>query len=264
MTPQHRLISIPASHYVERARWALDYAGIAFTEDKYPPMLHLVGTLSVSSAGGPKTHSVPMLLCPPGQHAPGQQPQQQLAIRDSADIVRYAHDCLEKRRAAAGSPPDPAPTPASQPPSTTAPATASGPASTTAPATASGPALPPLAGGAGSNNASGPPSPTPEPAPSPLPHPLYPSDPDEGGCDDNAAADAAAAGGGGGPYLVGGRFTAADLTFASMAAVLLLPPQYGAYMPPPEAWPPAAELRGTAAGRHALRMYEQHRAVGGL
>lgn len=63
-------------------------------------------------------------------------------------------------------------------------------------------------------------------------------------------------------YLVGGRFTAADLTFAAMAAVVLHPPQYGAYLGGLDGLPyghPAAELRRTAAGQHALRMYELHR-----
>jgi hypothetical protein len=70
---------------------------------------------------------------------------------------------------------------------------------------------------------------------------------------------------GGGRYLVGGRFTAADLTFAAMSAIVLMPPQYGAYLPPVEAMPsdfPALELRETPAGRHAMRMYELHRRAG--
>ncbi|KAG2495175.1 hypothetical protein HYH03_006781 [Edaphochlamys debaryana] len=68
----------------------------------------------------------------------------------------------------------------------------------------------------------------------------------------------------GGQYLVGDRFSAADLTFASMAAVVLMPPQYGAYLPPLDTWPegfPGAELRSTAAGQHAMRMYELHRGL---
>lgn len=63
-------------------------------------------------------------------------------------------------------------------------------------------------------------------------------------------------------YLVGGRFTAADLTFAAMAAVVLHPPQYGAYLGGLGDLPyghPAVELRRTAAGQHVLRMYQLHR-----
>ncbi|KXZ51485.1 hypothetical protein GPECTOR_12g448 [Gonium pectorale] len=63
-------------------------------------------------------------------------------------------------------------------------------------------------------------------------------------------------------YLVGGRFSAADLTFAALAAPLLLPPAYGAYLPPLEACGPdhpGTELRRTPAGQHAMRMYELHR-----
>lgn len=70
----------------------------------------------------------------------------------------------------------------------------------------------------------------------------------------------------GGGYLVGDRFTAADLTLAAMLAPVLLPlPQYGAYLPAPtesEADDFAElidEVRGTEAGRHAVRMYREHR-----
>lgn len=92
-----------------------------------------------------------------------------------------------------------------------------------------------------------------------------------------------------GGYLVGGAFTAADMTFAAMVAVLVLPGEgegegqdgegaaqephwaegcggcgYGAWLPPLASWPRAyrdlvVEVRGTAAGQHALRVYRDHR-----
>jgi glutathione S-transferase len=67
------------------------------------------------------------------------------------------------------------------------------------------------------------------------------------------------------PFLLGDRFTAADLTFAALAAPMLLPARYGSPLPPPEAMPEAAarevlRLRSHPAGVFADRMYEQERA----
>lgn len=41
MAPPALLICIPFSHYCERARWALDLAGVPFTQLRVMPMLHL-------------------------------------------------------------------------------------------------------------------------------------------------------------------------------------------------------------------------------
>lgn len=65
-------------------------------------------------------------------------------------------------------------------------------------------------------------------------------------------------------FLTGDTFTAADLTFASLAALVLLPPQYGARLPALDEWPaPARELitrmRETPAGAFALRVYAEQR-----
>ena len=65
-------------------------------------------------------------------------------------------------------------------------------------------------------------------------------------------------------YLAGDRFGAADLTFAALAGVLVMAPGYGGrqFIAPPmpaqlrtqvQAW------RATPAGQHALRMYRDHR-----
>lgn len=65
-------------------------------------------------------------------------------------------------------------------------------------------------------------------------------------------------------YLVGGRLTAADITFACMAAPALLPSGYGAWTPRLEDTPPdfpGRRLAQTAAGRFALSIYERHRHV---
>jgi glutathione S-transferase len=70
------------------------------------------------------------------------------------------------------------------------------------------------------------------------------------------------------PYLCGERFTAADLTFAALAAAVLVPPEYGVPLPQPAELPaPMAavvtELRAHPAGAHALDMFrhERHRPL---
>lgn len=71
--------------------------------------------------------------------------------------------------------------------------------------------------------------------------------------------------GDGRPFLVGERFSAADLTFAALASPLLLPRQCGASYPALDVVPETMRdevlrLRETAAGGFALRLYAQHRA----
>ena len=66
------------------------------------------------------------------------------------------------------------------------------------------------------------------------------------------------------PYLCGERFTAADLTFAALCAPVLMPPGYGVPLPQPEILPEATarlvrRAREHPAGAHALRMYAEHR-----
>lgn len=66
------------------------------------------------------------------------------------------------------------------------------------------------------------------------------------------------------PFLVGERFTAADLTLASLLAPFLLPPEYGVRLPRPDEVSAAMrstvdEIRGTHAGQHALRLYQTQR-----
>jgi glutathione S-transferase len=65
-------------------------------------------------------------------------------------------------------------------------------------------------------------------------------------------------------YLVGDGFTAADLTFAALAASVLVPSRYGVPLPPLEALPEpfASEVRALRehpAGAFALRLYDQER-----
>jgi glutathione S-transferase len=62
------------------------------------------------------------------------------------------------------------------------------------------------------------------------------------------------------PYLCGERFTAADLTFAALAAAVIVPPVYGVTLPqPPQMRPDTAALveraREHPAGAYALSLY---------
>lgn len=73
MTP--RLYTIPISHYGERARWALDLSGVAYDERHH---LQMFSWAVARRYGGGKT--VPVLVTDDG------------VLADSADIVRWASD----------------------------------------------------------------------------------------------------------------------------------------------------------------------------
>lgn len=65
-------------------------------------------------------------------------------------------------------------------------------------------------------------------------------------------------------YLVGNKFTAADLTFAALSSPMIRPPELKAFQGPDENLPQDAmaffgELRKTRAGQHTLKMYREHR-----
>jgi glutathione S-transferase len=70
---------------------------------------------------------------------------------------------------------------------------------------------------------------------------------------------------GGRPFLLGDRFSAADLAFASLASPAVLPPQYSAWLPALEAFPEAVRartlaLRDTPAGAFVMRLFREERA----
>ena len=67
-----RLVKIPFSHYCEKARWALDRAGVAYDEEKHLPFFH---ARAVIRAGGRRT--VPVLVTDEG------------VIADSTEILRW-------------------------------------------------------------------------------------------------------------------------------------------------------------------------------
>jgi glutathione S-transferase len=72
------------------------------------------------------------------------------------------------------------------------------------------------------------------------------------------------------PYLCGERFGAVDMTFAAMSASVIVPPQYGTPLPQPELMAPSTaalvrRAREHPAGRFALELFARHRreALGG-
>jgi glutathione S-transferase len=71
--------------------------------------------------------------------------------------------------------------------------------------------------------------------------------------------------GDGRPFLCGNRFTAADLSFASLAAPVLWPPEYGIKFPPLDEVPTGArdtilQFRAHPAGEFALRLFRENRS----
>ncbi|MFZ5629638.1 MAG: glutathione S-transferase family protein [Spirochaetota bacterium] len=68
------------------------------------------------------------------------------------------------------------------------------------------------------------------------------------------------------PFLCGNAISAADITFAALAAPVLLPEEYGAKLPDMRDLPAAQKLheivenyRRTPAGKFVLRLYQEHR-----
>lgn len=68
-----RLITIPISHYCERARWALDLAGVPYREEHHLPPFQARASRKAGGSG-----SVPILVTETG------------SLTDSADIVALA------------------------------------------------------------------------------------------------------------------------------------------------------------------------------
>jgi glutathione S-transferase len=67
-----------------------------------------------------------------------------------------------------------------------------------------------------------------------------------------------------GPHLCGDRFSAADLTFAALMAPMIVPPLYGVTLPQPEVMPPATaalvrRAREHPAGAYALMLFDRYR-----
>jgi glutathione S-transferase len=70
-----RLVTIPISHYCEKARWALDRAGVPYREERHVQGIH---QLAARRAGGGRT--VPVLVTPEG------------AIGESEEIIAWVDE----------------------------------------------------------------------------------------------------------------------------------------------------------------------------
>src|SRR4051812_7955395 len=75
------LIAIPISHYCEKARWALERAGIPYEERQHMQGLHRI---AVKRAGGDGT--APVLITPDG------------VLSDSSDILDFADERMPADR----------------------------------------------------------------------------------------------------------------------------------------------------------------------
>ena len=69
-----KLITIPFSHFCEKARWALDRAGVAYEEDGHLPLFHYLANVRVGAK-----RTVPVLVV-----------DKKTIVRDSTDIVAWA------------------------------------------------------------------------------------------------------------------------------------------------------------------------------
>jgi glutathione S-transferase len=75
-----RLVTITVSHYCEKARWALDRAGMRYVEEGHAPLFHRPFTMARGGA------STPLLATPHG------------SLTDSTDIVRFADRGIDEAR----------------------------------------------------------------------------------------------------------------------------------------------------------------------
>lgn len=75
------LVTIAPSHYCEKARWALDRAGMRYEERRHIPLLHYVVTVPVA-----RQRTVPILVTPHG------------SIKDSTEILEFVDRALDEPR----------------------------------------------------------------------------------------------------------------------------------------------------------------------
>ncbi len=82
-----RFLTIPTSHYCEKARWALDLKSVAYAEEMYMPVFHIA---AVKKAGGGET--VPVFVV------------ENQVFADSTDILAYLEEAYPQPKLF---PPDP-------------------------------------------------------------------------------------------------------------------------------------------------------------
>jgi glutathione S-transferase len=248
--PRAVLVTMPHSHYAEKARWALDWLGLPYREERHVPLLHRVATMR--RGGG----SVPLLL-----HGAER-------LTDSTDILRHADAACGGDRLL----------PADAATRREVLALEGRFDSTLGVHTRRWAYAQLLPDRAGLRRIMSHGVPRFEaallvvlmPAIVPLVRRAFRITPASAERsrqrvrEEFALVDALLADGR--RYLVGGRFSAADLTFAALASPVLLPPQCGAPYPALDRAPAAMrdevrQLRDSAAGRFALRLYAEERAA---
>jgi glutathione S-transferase len=245
----YRLLTIPISHYCEKARWALDRAGIPFEERAHLQVLHRV---AARRAGGTTT---PVLITP------------EAVLTESADIVAFADARIAPGRRLF--PEDPAEA-----------------AEVRAVEHDLDERLGPhgrrwmyneLRGHrdvAGRYGLTGVPAwerrifPVFYPVMTRLVDRVLDVDAETSAESERLVRDLWDEFGGrladGRRHLVGDTFTAADLTFAALAAPIVLPPEYGVPLPRVDELPAhmasvVRELSAAPAGQYALRMFREER-----
>jgi glutathione S-transferase len=254
MSDRPVLVTIPISHYCEKARWALDRAGVAYEERRHLPALH---RFAVRRAGGRLT--APVLVC-----------REVGVLRESADIVVYA-DERAASPAARMIPRDPAV-------AAEARALADDYDAQLGPATR----LwvyhqmfdhPDLVADAMTAGVPGWQRTTFRYGHRGIAFAVAkvlgvtPTNADAAERTFRAIfRDVDARLADGRPYLAGDAFSIADLTFAALAAPLVAPPEYGVKLPAIDELPPGMvdvvrEHRESPAGRHALAMFATERAA---
>lgn len=92
METSYRLITIPPSHYCEKARWALDRVGAQYTEEPHPPLLHY---RPCKKAGGGRT--APVLVTDVGVFPDSTEILQYLDVRDQGSTRLYPEDPTLRR-----------------------------------------------------------------------------------------------------------------------------------------------------------------------
>jgi glutathione S-transferase len=80
-----RLVTIPISHYCEKARWALERAGLAYREEPHVQGIHRIYSWRAGGAG-----TVPVLITPDGP------------VGDSAEIIEWVDTRLAPEQRLAG------------------------------------------------------------------------------------------------------------------------------------------------------------------
>ncbi len=239
------LITIPVSHFCEKARWALDRAGIDYEERRYLPALHR------AFAGRHGSLTTPVLVC-----------REAGTLKESREIVEYAAArgariaCDEPEARALADDHDERLGPATR--LWIYHALLDRPDITTAAMTAGVSAWQRAFWRVGVK-------------------PIGFAVSTVLKIDDDSARDAertfravfaevGARLADGRPYLAGDAFSIADLTFAALAAPIVAPPEYAVPLPPVDALPePVAQVvrehRDSPAGRHALRMFATERTA---